>query len=455
MRMPGTYRRAINGLLSYADPPPTQKELARRSGVGERSLTQHLGDMRRGRLVTPDALRLGPGLGLFVAIAVDGESVVAATVDANGFPHHVERTAPQIDLRRASAGDVLDKIADVATRTWSASKTSGVSGCKVSQRDFRGVVVGLPTPVGRDRGRPWVRGHSLADNHWRSAPFEELLRHRLPSTSFGSDEFLIDALNDANCDAMAVVFAEARRDPDGERASHSEVFLIVRIACGVGAGMVRLARHEPRGPFRLTRSTLLVGSGGVSGEIGHLSVPNSELSRLSNDGPLRPLKALPCSCGAKDHLEGCIGLGALANRLHRTSPRLFRLEEPLGPQVARLLTRRDDTVSRALSDAGSILGSALASSILLLDPAKVVLTGTLGVTEVAAAAEARCRDTYGLTSRARFEPVSAPMRDILTVIGAGVAAFRRSIFKPLLLPAPRQLPALDGGGSRTNAPIGE
>lgn len=449
MRMLATYRRVINGLLSYAQPPPTQKELARRSGVGERSLTLHLGDMRKGRLVTADALRLGAGLGLFVAVAVDGESVVAATVDANGFPHHVARTVPQVDLRRAPASNVLEKIAEVATRTWSAAKISGVGGCPVYQRDFRGVSVALPTPVGRDRGRPWVRGHALSDNRWRAAPFEELIRPRLPRTCFGSEEFLIDALNDANCDALAVAFAEARRDPEGELANHSEILLTVRVACGVGAGMVRLARHEPLGPFRLTRSTLLVGSGGVSGEIGHLTVPSATLARVSSDGPLSPLKALTCSCGARDHLEGCIGLSALANRLHRTSPHLIKLEEPLGPQIARLLTRRDDTVSRALSDAGSILGGALAGNILLLDPVKVVLTGVLGVSEVADAAEARCRDTYGLASQANFEPVAAPLRDNVTVVGAGVAAIRKRILKPLLLPEPRRLPALDGRSSGT------
>lgn len=421
--------KIINALLTCTDDNLTQKQVAELAGVSEKTATNRVPGLRAHCFLTPKGWRLGSALGLVLAVAVDGDVARAAVIDANGTAHHQVTATLPADVRAGSAVGTLDVIAAVAEETWRVALRKGVGGSRAQAKHLLGISIALPTAIGRDRGEPWIRGNALADNAWRSTSLEDLLRPRLPKF-LQYPSIQLDALNDANCDALAVGFDHSRRRR-GPEVTRSEIMLVVRLSTGVGAGIVKLAKSDPT-TFRLSNSTLIVGSEGLAGEIGHLRTRPDVLKRINDKSkPLAPLRDLLCSCGAKGHLEGRIGIRALVDRLRRTDPKLVPQETPTATELESLVAHPSDVVARALSDMGTALGVALQGSILLLDPSQVILTGPLGVAQVRDAARAECVQATGLPNRVDFKVVPDKARESVTLVGAGIAMLRKQVLKSI------------------------
>lgn len=193
-----------------------------------------------------------------------------------------------------------------------------------SSAPLLGVGVGVPGSVDR-QGSGVVDSTQLG---WQQVPLGATLRR----------EFSLPVLVENNVNALAVaerLYGVGRR---------YENFLAVTIGTGVGGGIV-------------VDGVVLRGAAGGAGEIGHIPV--------TDGGPL-------CTCGNHGCLEAFIGEAALV--------RTARERGVIGPQsgIAALHAAANaDNAEAALifSEAGRMLGRALAGIVHTLDPEIVIVLG--------------------------------------------------------------------------------
>ncbi len=146
-------------------------------------------------------------------------------------------------------------------------------------------------------------------------------------------------INDANAGALAEHRYGAGRDTDD--------MVYVRLSAGIGAGIVAAGR-------------LLLGTGGLAGEIGHLHVVQA--------GPV-------CRCGNRGCLETVASPVAIARLLQDS------WGQPITPDdLPRLLAGNSAGALRVLEDAGEAIGRALAGLVTLFNPQMIVIGGDLAAT---------------------------------------------------------------------------
>ena len=204
------------------------------------------------------------------------------------------------------------------------------------------LVVGLcvPAPIDRRSARVAHAGLPGWNEH---APADELGRRvGLP--------VVVD--NDANLGAMA-------EHQHGAGRGVADL-LYVKIASGVGAGLVLGGR-------------LHRGSAGLAGEIGHV------LAREDGD---------VCRCGSRGCLETEVSTRRLLELLRPTRPDLDL------PGLLALDSDGDAGVRRVLTDAGHTAGRVLAGVCTTLNPARVVVGGSLGASPTLVAAIREGVDRY-------------------------------------------------------------
>ncbi|UKY53958.1 ROK family transcriptional regulator [Streptomyces inhibens] len=159
--------------------------------------------------------------------------------------------------------------------------------------------------------------------------------------------------NEANLGALAELRlgGDGKGDGDG-RPGPPPDFVHVSAEIGIGAAVV-------------VDGQLLRGARGFAGELGHVPV--------YPDGH-------PCDCGGRGCLEQYAGERAVLRAGGLTPERSAAAHPGPGARIA-LLARRaadgDAPTVRALHEAGTALGIALAGAVNLLDPRAVVLGGAL------------------------------------------------------------------------------
>lgn len=215
--------------------------------------------------------------------------------------------------------------------------------------------------------------------------------------------------------------------------------MAIRLQGGIGAGTMKVAKHNPRdadnGPSRLAflDSSLIVGTAGFAGEIAHLPISDSIIDSINADRPdgLAPMNRSDCSCGQPDHLEGVASARALMHRLIDSGYELD-LGQANAPQVTALLEQPDVVVTRALHDIGRLIGRALASPILMLDPARITLTGYLARDTVV---EGIVREQHSwstsVSSSVKVQALSGGPLEPVELRGAALAMFRRRLYRDL------------------------
>jgi predicted NBD/HSP70 family sugar kinase len=120
--------------------------------------------------------------------------------------------------------------------------------------------------------------------------------------------------------------------------------LYLRLSAGIGAGVICSGR-------------MLLGAGGVAGELGHVTVdPNGAV----------------CRCGNRGCLETVASPPAVAALLTRSWGRPVSDRE-----LPDLLRDGDRGTLRAIEDAGDAIGRVLAPAVLLLNPELIVIGGDL------------------------------------------------------------------------------
>lgn len=187
--------------------------------------------------------------------------------------------------------------------------------------------VALPTPIDPETGG--VRGRGVM-RHWEGVEVATVLGARL------GRPVVVD--NDANLGALGESrFGSARGRRD---------VVYVRSSYGVGAGVV-------------VDGALLRGRGGTAGEIGH--------SLVDPSGPI-------CQCGSRGCLNTVVGAEALIATL-RVSHGPLALRD-----IVALALEGDPGCRQVVSDAGTVIGTAVANLAVAVNPEVVVVGGELART---------------------------------------------------------------------------
>lgn len=301
--------------------PASRAELARRIGVSPALITQLTRDLLAEGLI--EELEHASSGGGRPARMLGLVSRTLSAVGVKVAPDHVALVEVGID------GEVLRS----ATTAFDAVSPLAVSGLVELVRAFiaagdgsgiLGVGVGLPGTV-VEQGVGVVDSTQL---QWNQVPLGATLRRAL--------ELPVVVENNVNALSVAEKLFGQGRDCDD--------FLVVTIGNGVGAGVV-------------AGGSILRGRAGGAGDMGHVPVVQ--------DGPL-------CQCGNHGCLEALIGQGALvvAGRAAGAIGAADGIDE-----LRAAADAGDAEAQRLYTEAGHLLGRALAGVVNVLDPELVVLLG--------------------------------------------------------------------------------
>jgi predicted NBD/HSP70 family sugar kinase/DNA-binding transcriptional ArsR family regulator len=322
-------RRAITAALG-AEGPMSRADLARRTGLSRTTVSTLVRDLVAAGAVVATADRGRPHKGgsgrppLLVALAtppgvvagvdVGHHHVRVVVADGAGAPLGEEQAPLDVDQH---GHQTLDRAADMVRSTL---RTAGIP-----RDQLRAVGMCVPAPLDRRSAR--IRTGILSG--WRDlSPAAELERRLgVPAA----------ADNDANLGALGELTRGA--------AVGVADLVFVKIASGVGAGIVLGGR-------------LHRGASGIAGELGHV--------QIDEGGHV-------CRCGNRGCLETLVATRRLLAQLQPAYDDVLTLE-----RVLELEGARDLGVRRILSDAGRVVGRALADLCNSLNPEAVVLGGPLG-----------------------------------------------------------------------------
>ncbi|MDZ5076155.1 ROK family transcriptional regulator [Nesterenkonia sp. HG001] len=195
-----------------------------------------------------------------------------------------------------------------------------------SREDVMAVGIGLPGPVHFETGRP-ARPPIMPG--WDGFDVPGWFHQHLAAP------VLVD--NDVNLMALG---------EHSRLARPVEHFLFVKVATGIGAGIISGGRLQR-------------GAQGIAGDIGHVRV-------RSGDG-------VYCHCGNEGCLEAVASGSRLADRLRRAG----RQDVLGGRDVVSLVDSGDLEAIRAVRQAGRDLGEVLAASISFLNPEVIAVGGRM------------------------------------------------------------------------------
>lgn len=316
IRQPGTHSRAT---------------VAARTGLTKATVSSLVTELIERRLIRESGIAHGGNVGRpGRLLELDGGSVAALglEVNANYLAARAVDLAGRVLFERRMGFDAMCAGAPQAVGELAELAGEAIGGLRVAGAALAGIGVAVPGLVDAATGVV-----AYAPNLcWQDVPIAEWLRARLGV----ADDVAVVVDNEANLSALAEF---------GRAATPNLVYLSGET--GVGAGVIVDGR-------------LVRGSGGFSGEIGHIPVDPG--------GPL-------CGCGRGGCLETKIGLAAAGRALEPDGRQRPRDPEEI---AVSLRTRADDgqpDVLAALDEVGRWLGIGISIVVNLLNPGAVVLGG--------------------------------------------------------------------------------
>jgi predicted NBD/HSP70 family sugar kinase len=315
--------------------PPSRADLATATGLTRATVSALVDDLIGGQLLTEvdPAPRTGagrPALGLVLSPAgpaglgleINVDYLAACVVDLSGAVRH--RAVHRVDLRALPPAEVLTLVGELAA---TAREEAGrwrlpIAGAALA-------VPGLVTSTGVVR---------LAPNlGWREVDVP---------TALGAHPALAGIPLTVDNEANLAALGELHSGPPGPAT-----FLYISGEVGIGAGIV-------------LHGALFRGARGWSGELGHV--------------PVHP-QGRTCRCGARGCLEQYAGQEAILAAAGLTGPRptppTGRPDPAVVGRLAELAEAGDPAALRALTEAATALGVAIAGVLNLLDLETVVLGG--------------------------------------------------------------------------------
>ena len=373
----------------------------------------------------PQAGRIafGPGAGLCLGISVGTETLRGAIVDANGWIRLKGEESPLRGQTRQPRDVLLNRVHRIAGKLLREASDRDellVNGAL----PLLGCAVAWPSPINRSKH---AVSHALPDFRGDHA-LTDLVQERL-----GVEDLPVFALNDTRAAALAVAYhttKQVRNSP----MQHPELTIVVRLAGGIGGAIVvieppRSRKADSDRYSGFLWSTLLGGAQDHAGELGHIAIARSVIDELNQDVPpgLPPLRPIACSCEPETpppHLEAFASAVAMASRLdpdramHEVLSHV--LEAPADPLHAH-----------ALRDIGALTGEALVAPTVFLNPARIVLTGSLAVPSVRKVVEERLRQHQMIGKTPRVESYEEPVNQFLRAHGAALAMIRVRVLRRL------------------------
>jgi predicted NBD/HSP70 family sugar kinase len=251
---------------------------------------------------------------LLIAATADTTHTTVALTDLAGRV----RGEARIDVAIADGpGAVLGTIADTAR---DLLDRHGIPIDRIG-----GLGISVPGPVDPDTGRP---SQPPIMPGWDAYPVPEHLHDALGVPVLVAN------------DADAAALGEQRTAHPGSRS-----LCFIKVSSGIGTGIV-------------IGGQVYRGADGGAGDIGHVKIPGHD--------------DLVCQCGA----HGCLAAVASGRALART---LTELGKPAASasDVAAYLAAGDGDAARLTQAAGRVIGEVVATVVSLLNPAEVVIGGTL------------------------------------------------------------------------------
>ncbi|NYE96233.1 glucokinase [Psychromicrobium silvestre] len=304
----------------------TRAELAEMTGLARSTVAARLDALTALGLIGPAGEALSSGGRPPSRVAFKPASAVILAADI-GATHMLvgltDLSGRLIDERRAGtdiAGGpevVLDQMVELATQLLAASGRS--SG------ELAGIGIGLPGPVEHSSGKPTN-----------------------PPIMPGWDRFDVPGYIQGSFDTQVLVDNDVNIMALGERAafwSEAQDLLFVKVATGIGSGVV-------------CGGLLQRGADGTAGDLGHIRVPRGS--------------GVFCRCGNEGCLEAIASGPAIARALSKAG-----LPAVDGEEVLSLVRAGNVQAIQAIRQAGRDVGDVLATCVSMLNPAVIVIGGSL------------------------------------------------------------------------------
>lgn len=303
----------------------TRRELQDATGLSRSTLALRMAQLTSAGYLRESGLISGSTGRPAKILSFDEDRQVVVSVDLGATHAHLAVIDGGGRTLAESSGDVrFEGGPDVVLRHLAARITELVARTERPLAEVAGVGVGIPGPVRFGAQRP--NSPPLMPG-WHDYPVAQRLTQLLGIPAY------LD--NDANL--MGLGEARARYP---EAAS----VLFVKVGTGIGAGVILHGQPER-------------GIAGGAGDIGHIRIVS---------------RGRQCTCGA----TGCLATEASGGAILRDLREAGVAVETIA-DLGRLLSDGNEEAARLTERAGHLLGEVLATSVALLNPAVLVLGGSV------------------------------------------------------------------------------
>jgi len=306
--------------------PRTRAELAAITGLARSTIATRIEILMQLGLVAPfgDAISTGGRPPSQFALNAAGRIVIAADLGASHSTVALSDLNGSLIAEHREALDIASGPVPVLTRmVETANRLLDESGRSLA--DVISVGIGLPGPVefstGRPSNPPIMPGWDAFD---------------VPA--WVHEHFAVPVLVDNDVNIMAL----------GEQAlffPEVEHIVFIKVATGIGAGVI-------------SGGQLQRGARGIAGDIGHVRVERGA--------------GIACPCGNMGCLEAIAAGPAIATAL-----RSRNLEVRTSKEVLELVKQGNTEAIQAVRQAGRDIGEVLTACISLINPAVVVIGGSV------------------------------------------------------------------------------
>jgi predicted NBD/HSP70 family sugar kinase len=307
--------------------PVTRAELARATGLAPSTVTSLVAALLKEGLVHAGE-RPGPG-----GVGRPGQQIclgrkVGVVVGADLGRRHLKVAVADLShavLARTEVSKTSDQDAAGDIELIRQQFEATLAAAEVSRDEVLAVGMGLPGPV-HTSGEI---GDSAILPGWIGVPAAKALEAALGVPVIVDNDANLGALGESRWGAGVGV-----RD-----------LVFLKVATGIGAGLV-------------IDGQVFRGAGNTAGEIGH--------TVIDPGGPV-------CRCGNRGCLEMYAGSAPILAAVQPTHPEVTDLAT-----VVERAEQGDGGCYRVVADAGRAIGSALATVCNIVNPARVIVGGTLG-----------------------------------------------------------------------------
>jgi len=306
--------------------PRTRSELASLTGLARSTVAARVDSLVKLGLVSSvgDAISTGGRPSSQFALNAAGRVVLGVDVGASHARIALADLTGKI-LAQESVEMAVAEGPDAVLSWVSRAGHALLDSAGAAPTDLLAIGVGLPGPVEHATGLP-IDPPIMPG--WD--------RYDVPAHL--SSEFGVPVLVDNDVNIMAL----GEREVSWPEIDH---FIFVKVATGIGSGVI-------------SGGLLQRGAQGIAGDIGHVYVPQGA--------------GVPCRCGNTGCLEAVAAGPAIARKLRDAG-----LDVETSHDVIKLARGGNTAAVQAVREAGRLIGEVLTACVSIINPAVIVLGGSI------------------------------------------------------------------------------